>query len=75
MTTVVHPVVENANNQDARVVGLEEDAVATAGGHLNAWPEVVACTPDDRASNQSLHHVAKGIQLFVVWSRPQDRVE
>lgn len=42
MALVVHPVVENANNQDARIVSLEEDAMAAARGHQDARPEVVA---------------------------------
>ena len=33
---IIHPVVEHANNKDARLVGFEEDAVTATGGHLQA---------------------------------------
>lgn len=69
MATVVHPVVENANNQDAGVVGLEEDAVPATRGHLDADPEVVARTHDHRTSQQALHRFAKGLHVLagLVW--------
>ena len=60
---VVHPAVENAKNQDARIVGLEEDAVAAACGHQDARPEVVACVRGHGASNQALHRVAKSVDV------------
>jgi len=42
LAAVVHAVVEDANDKHADFVSFDEDGVAAAGGHLDAWPEVVA---------------------------------
>ena len=44
---IIHPVMEHANNKDARLLGFEEDAVTATGGHLQARPQVIAASTDD----------------------------
>ncbi len=64
MAAVVHPVVKNAHNQDAGLVRLEEDAVTTAGGHLDIRLEVVTSARDHRATGQALHRVTEGVHVL-----------
>ena len=64
VAAVVHPVVQDANHQDAYVVRLEEDVMATAGGYLDPRPDVATRTRDHRAPNQTLHRVPKGIHVI-----------
>src|SRR5690606_32813831 len=64
VATIVHAVVENADNQHAGLVGLEEDAVTAAGGHLHGRPEIIASARHHRASEQALHRGAKGVHVL-----------
>ena len=63
MATVIHALVKDADDQDEGVVGLEEDAVAAAAGHLDSGPEVVARPREYRSADQPLHGVAKGVHI------------
>ena len=63
MATVVHPVVQDANNEEAGFIGLEEDAVTPADSHLDAWPEVISTARGNGPSEQALQRVTKGIHV------------
>ena len=63
MATVVHPVVQDANNEDAGIIGLEEDAVSPADSHLDARPQVISTAGGNGPSEQALQRVTKGVQV------------
>lgn len=56
--------MEDANDEYARVVLLEEDAVTAALGHQDARPEVTSFAREHRTANQALHRVAQSIHVF-----------
>ena len=64
MATVVHPVVQDANNEEAGFISLEEDAVTPADSHLDAWPEVVSTARGNGPSEQALQRVTKDVHVL-----------
>ncbi len=60
---VVHAVVQDAHDQDASVVGLEEDAVAATHSHVQTRAEVVTPARDGRTADETLEGVAQRVQV------------
>lgn len=58
VTAVIHPVVEHANDKNARFVRFEEDAVTATGGHLQPGSEVVTIAGQYTAPNEPLQRVS-----------------
>lgn len=54
MASIVHPIVQNADDQHSRIVDFEEDTMTAAGSHLQAEPKVITVREVDCVGAQLL---------------------